>query len=282
MYGRSTWGMSTLPSALRLFSQEGYQHPRRGHAGVVERVRQVELAVRAADAYLQPAGLGVAQVGAGADLEVLLLPGAPGLDVAALHLQVRQVAGAAVQLAHGDVQTAEELHAVAPELLIPVHALLGAADHYHLLLLKLVYAVDAALLYAVGALLLAEAGGVAGEGHRQLLLGQNLVYEAPNHAVFAGPNQIEVLALYLVHHAVHLGEGHHALHHRAVYHEGGDDIGEALVYHEVARIGQHGLVQAGYIAQQVVEAVARHAPGGVQVYAAEALHNLRVVGNGKI
>ena len=43
--------------------------------------------------------------------------------------------------------------------IIPIHAVLGLADDNHLLLLELVDAVDAALLDAVGALLLPEAGG---------------------------------------------------------------------------------------------------------------------------
>ena len=95
--------------------QEGDEHPGRGHAGVVQGVGKVRLAVLALDPDAQAPGLGVAQVGAGADLEVLLLAGRPGLDVAALHLQVRQVAGAALQLPDGDLEIAEELHAVAPE-----------------------------------------------------------------------------------------------------------------------------------------------------------------------
>ena len=46
----------------------------------------------------------IAHVGAGPYFKgVFLLPGTPGLHVAALHLQVRQVAGAALQLPHGDL-----------------------------------------------------------------------------------------------------------------------------------------------------------------------------------
>ena len=148
---------------LEVVLQEGDEHPGRRHHGVVQGVGQVQLAVRALDADLQPAGLGVAQVGAGADLKVFLLPGGPGLDVAGLDLQIRQVAGAALQLPHRDLQAPEQLHAVAPHLLVPVHALLGPADHDHLLLLELVDAVNAPLLDAVGALFLAEAGGIAGQ-----------------------------------------------------------------------------------------------------------------------
>ena len=49
----------------------------------------------------QAAGLCVAQVGAGADLEEFALPGGPGFNVAGFDFQVRQVAGAAFQLPDG-------------------------------------------------------------------------------------------------------------------------------------------------------------------------------------
>ncbi len=70
--------------------EECDKHTRRSHAGVVQSVGQIGLAILALDADVQAAGLCIAQVGAGADLEVLLLAGAPGLDVAALDLQVSQ------------------------------------------------------------------------------------------------------------------------------------------------------------------------------------------------
>ena len=63
----------------------------------------------------------------------------------------RQIAGAALKRAHGDIQAAEELHGVAPKLIEPGHAVLRLADYYHFLLFKLVHSVYAALLYAVRA-----------------------------------------------------------------------------------------------------------------------------------
>ena len=49
---------------------------------------QLGLAVLILIADVQAAGLGVAQIGTAANLKVFLLAGAPGLDVAALDLQV--------------------------------------------------------------------------------------------------------------------------------------------------------------------------------------------------
>ena len=44
--------------------------------------------------------------------------------------------------------------------------------------------------------------------------------------------------------------------------KGGMTVGEALVDHEIPGVGQHGLVQPGDIAQQVVEAAAADTAGG--------------------
>ena len=89
-------------------------------------------------------------------------------------------------------------------------------------------AVDAPLLDAVGALLLAEAGGIGGEGLGQLVLGDDLVDKLADHGVLGGADKVEILPLDLIHHGVHLGLAHDALHHVAVDHEGGDAEGEAL------------------------------------------------------
>ena len=142
-------------------------------------------------------------------------------------------------------------------------------------------AVDAPLLDAVGALLLAEAGGVGGESLGQLVLGDDLVDKLADHGVLGGADEVEILSLDLIHHGVHLGLAHDALHHVAVDHEGGDAEGEALVDHEVAGVGQHRLVEAGDVAHQVVEAGAGYPAGGVHVDAVEGLHDLGVVGDFK-
>ena len=62
-------------------------------------------------------------------------------------------------------------------------------------------------------------------------------------------------------------------------HERRDAVGEALVYHEVARIGENCGVQTCNVANEVIEAVAGDAACGVHINAVEALHNLGVIGN---
>ena len=140
-------------------------------------------------------------------------------------------------------------------------------------------AVNAPLLDAVSALLLAEAGRVRGQGLGQLALGNDLVNELADHGVLAGADQIEILALDLIHHGVHIGLAHDALHHVAVDHKGGDAVGEALVDHKVAGVGKHCLVQPGDVAQQVVEAAAGHPSRRVQINAVKPLHDVGMIGH---
>ena len=140
-------------------------------------------------------------------------------------------------------------------------------------------AVDPPLLDAVGAFLLAEAGGVGGEGLGQGGLGDDLVNEFADHGVLAGADEVQVLPLDLIHHGLHIGLRHDALHHVAMDHEGRDAEGEALVDHKIPGVGQHCLMEPGHIPQQVVEAVARHPAGGVHVHPVEGLHDLGVVGD---
>ena len=104
----------------------------------------------------------------------------------------------------------------------------------------------------------------------------------PIDGMLAGADQVQVLALDLVHHGIHLREGHNALHHVAVHHEGREYIGKALADHKVTGVSQHCLVQAGNVAQQVVEALASHAACGIHINAVKALHDLGVVRDLKI
>ena len=194
------------------------------------------LAVLAVDAYFQSARLCVAEVRAGADLEIFLLSGRPRLDIYRLDLEIREVTRAALERAHRDVESAEEIDRVLPELVEPHLAVLRLADDYHLLLLELVDAVNAALLYAVSALLLAEAGGVAREGQGQSLGLDYCIDKLAYHRMLARADEIEIFTLDFIHHRVHLGEAHNAGDDIASYHERRHAIGESAVDHEVARI----------------------------------------------
>ena len=134
----------------------------------------------------------------------------------------------------------------------------------------------------MGTLFLAEAGAVGSQSQGHLALVEGLVDETADHGVLAGTDQVQILTLDLVHHGVHLGERHHALHHVAVHHERGDDVGKAFVDHKIAGVSQHSLVQAGDVAQQIIEAIASHAACSIHINAVKALHDLGVIRDGEI
>ena len=139
--------------------------------------------------------------------------------------------------------------------------------------------VQTAFLDAVGAHLLAEAGGVGGQGQGELVGREDLVNETADHGVFGGADQVQVFPFDLIHHSVHFREGHDALHHVAVDHEGGDDVSKTTVDHEVSGIGQDSLVQARNIAQQVVEAAAGDTTGGLEICTVELVNDVGVIGH---
>ena len=78
--------------------------------------------------------------------------------------------GAALQRADRDVQRTEEVNGVLPQLIEPHRAFFRLADDDHFLFLELVDTIHAALLDAVRALFLTEAGRVTGQGLGQILL----------------------------------------------------------------------------------------------------------------
>ena len=95
------------------------QHTRGCNDRVVQGVGKLGLAVVILVTDRQTSCLRVRQVGARANLKILLLSGAPSLNVAALILQIRQVTRAAAKLSYGDIQGAEKLYGVAPKLFVP-------------------------------------------------------------------------------------------------------------------------------------------------------------------
>ena len=242
-------------------------------------MRQILLAIGALDANAQTARLRIAQIGAGADLEILLLAGRPCLHIAALDLKIGQIAAAAFQRAHRNIQRAEEIDGVLPKLLIPHHGIFGLADDDHFLLFELMDAIYAAFFDAVRADLLAEAGRIAGQGLRQILFIQNGIDELADHAVFAGADQIQIFTLDLVHHVFHFRKAHHAVDHRAADHERRHIIGKAAVDHEIARVGQNRGMQARDIALQIIEAVAAGSARRVQIDTVQLFHDVHMIGH---
>ena len=269
--------MRTLPSSLRLFSRNAISI-RGGATTVLFSVcGRYFLAVRALNTDLETAGLRVTEIRAASDLEILLLTRRPCLNVAGLHLEVSQIAGAAFERAHRNIQRAEEVYRVLPHDVVPLRGFLRLADNDHFLLLELVDAVNAALLDAVCADLLAEARRIARQRLREALLRQDRVNELADHGVLGRTDQVEILALDLVHHVLHFREAHNALDHVGMDHVRRNEIRKTASDHEITRIGQHRGMQACHIAAEVVEAVAGGSAGCFLVDAGELLHDILVV-----
>ena len=206
------------------------------------------LAVFAVYADTQTACLCVTEVGAAADLKVLLLARRPRFNVHRLNLQVCEVARAALERADRDIHAAEQVYGVLPELIIPLHGVFRLADDNHFLLFKLVNTVNAALLDAVCTFFLTEARRIAGQRERQFGFRQDLVDEFTDHGVLAGTDEIQVFTLDLVHHGIHFRKAHNAGNDVAANHIRRDDIREAAVNHKIARIRDNGGVQTRDVA----------------------------------
>ena len=94
----------------------------------------------------------------------------------------------------------------------------------------------ASLLDAMSTFLLTEAWRIAGQCLRQLRLWSDGVDKLTDHGVFAGTDQVQILSLDLVHHSIHLSEGHNTSYHIAADHERWDAVSESTVDHEISRI----------------------------------------------
>ena len=77
---------------------------------------KILFAVLTVHANLKASCLSVAEVRAGTDFEVLLLTRRPCLYVYGFDLQIRKVTGAALKCADRNIQSAEQVDCVLPEL----------------------------------------------------------------------------------------------------------------------------------------------------------------------
>ena len=85
------------------------------------------------------------------------------------------------------------------------------------------------LLNAVSTLLLTEARRIAGQSLRKLILRSDGINELTDHGMLTGTDQIQILALNLIHHGVHLSKGHNAGHHIAADHKRRHAVGKACL-----------------------------------------------------
>ena len=86
-------------------------------------------------ADLQTSCLSISQIGAASYLKVFLLTRRPCLNVTRFHFQICQITGTALQGTNRNIQTAEQIHRILPELVIPCFGFFRLTYHNHLLLL---------------------------------------------------------------------------------------------------------------------------------------------------
>ena len=143
---------------LEVILKESDQHTRRSNNCIVESMGKILFAVLTVHADLKASCLCVAEVGAGTDFKILLLARRPCLYVNGLDLQICKVTGAALKCADRNIQSAEQVDCVLPELIEPHRAVFRLADNDHFLLLELVNSVDAALFDTVSTFSLRKHG----------------------------------------------------------------------------------------------------------------------------
>ena len=65
-------------------------------------------------------------------------------------------------------------------------------------------------------------------------------------------------------------------------HVGRDDVCEALVYHEIARVRKDGGMQTRNVARQIVKALPGRSARGIDVDAVQLFQNIEMIGNFKV
>ena len=234
------------------------------------------------DPDLQSSSLRISQIRAGSDFKVLLLSRGPSLHITGLHFQISQIAGTTFQCSYRNIQTAEEIDRILPKLIVPVHRLFRFTNHNHLLLLELMNPVHSSFFNPMRSLLFPEAGGIRGQRKRKGRRRQNLIDKTPNHGMLGSADQVEIFSFNLVHHGIHFRKGHHAVNHFGTNHIGRNDIGKSSVNHKISGIRKNSGMKACHIANEVVETVSGNSSRTVQIQAAKAFHNIRMIRNGII
>ena len=99
-------------------------------------------------------------------------------------------------------------------------------------------AVDTSFLDAMSSYFFTEARRIGSQGHRQFGFVVDRIDETTDHRVLGSTDQIQILALDLVHHVLHLLERHDTGDDFRPDHERRYAISETFIDHEVAGISQ--------------------------------------------
>src|SRR5216110_330085 len=246
------------------------------HGRRVQRVRNELVSADLARPDVQPARLVVRAVAAADHLAVGLLPREPSFDIVLLRGDGADVARADIHRAVRNLQGAVDPLSVRAELLLPRRALLRTAEDELFDLVELVHAEEALRVDAVGPDLPAELGRQAGEAEGQLAVVDHLVHVHRADGMLRRRDQVQVLALDLVHDALEVAEVHDPFVGGPAHHERREDGREALLDHEREGEGEERLVQSDEVSHQVNEARPRDFPRSLEVRELQGLQQLSV------
>ena len=138
------------------------------------------------------------------------------------------------------------------------------------------------LLNTVGAFFLTETWRVACQCVRKLLLVVDRIDELTDHRMLGSSDQVEILALDLVHHGIHLIKTHNAGYYVGTDHKRRYTVSESAVDHEISCVRDNCGVDSCNVAHQVVESVSGNFSCCIKIDTVETLHNVCVIWNLKI
>ena len=142
--------------------------------------------------------------------------------------------------------------------------------------------VNTALLDAVSTDFLTEAGGVRCECLGDLVLVNDSVDELTDHGVLGSTDEVEIFALDLVHHVLHLCKAHNACNNRRSDHVRRNVICESSIDHEVTCIREACGMESCDVALKIVEAVAGCFSCLVELDTVKLFHDINVIRNFEI
>ena len=117
---------------------------------------------------------------------------------------------------------------------------------------------------------------------RQSLLGYYLVDIFTYHRMLTGTDKIEVLALDLVHHGIHLCKAHNAGNNFASDHERRYTVSKTSVDHKIPGVRNNCRMKSCDVTHQVIETVTCNTSCSIKVYTMEFFHDLCMIRDLKI
>ena len=131
----------------------------------------------------------------------------------------------------------------------------------------------------MSAFFLTEAWRIACQCVWKLLLIVDRVDEFTDHRMLRGSDQVEILALNLIHHGIHLVETHNTCYDVGTDHKRRYTVSKSAVDHEISCVRDDCGMNSCDVTHQVIESVSGYLSCCIKVDAVETLHNVCVIWN---